>query len=530
MLTPQTVLNLHTTNKDDVFRRQGELFALFKDLAKQHGETEELMLLGLVVKVACELYLDVLDGKNVSAKCLQLCVGLPLEDDQDLAFANKLFDDKQVALFRIRMPKFVHFPTDQLYTARQAFVHETFENYYAAVQMYQEDTHPISAERLPRATQLSKQHGQATYKKARKLIENEEFKQGVNLLTIASNNFCTEAKCDLALAYVYGYWDVEVDCAKGIKLLRQAVEQGSNVACVSTYQIFDEIACYDVSAEEAERCCKFVADQKYRVAMERLKQGFDQRPVHERLLERANNGDWESAYKLFVYLNDVSDNDFGLAEESMELLIKACNGGHIPSLMRASKVCFDAIEDDSDDSISAEECHLVGMGYLMEAVHLKHVPAITLYGDKQLVENDKPFWLLTQAPTDENYMERLRQQFHWYCMAADLKDGQSAKRVAEAYKKGFVVQQDDAKVFHYTRAYAECPPHTGCADLADLLVEGIGCQPDVYKAVAVLKVGAEKKQSFCMWKLHCIYRDGLGPIVPNEKLANYYLKMYSSHK
>ena len=55
MLTPQTVLNLHTTNKDDVFRRQGELFALFKELAKQHGETEELMLLGLVVKVACEL-------------------------------------------------------------------------------------------------------------------------------------------------------------------------------------------------------------------------------------------------------------------------------------------------------------------------------------------------------------------------------------------------------------------------------------------------------------------------------------------
>ena len=534
MLTPQTVLNLHTTNKDDVFRRQGELFALFEELAKQHGETEELMLLGLVVKVACELYLDMLDGKDVSAKCPLLSVGLPLEDDQDLAFANKLFNDKQVALFRIRMPNFMYFPTDEMYKVRQAFVQESYQNYYAAVVMYQEDTHPLSAERLPRAKELSKLHGKKTYEEAHKLIQNEEFKQGVNLLTVASNNFHSQAKCDLGLAYVYGYWGVEADCAKGIKLLRQAVEQGCAMACVSIYQIFDQIACFDVSAEEAERCCKLVADQKYRVAIERLEQGFDQRPVHERLLERAKNGDSESAYKLFVYLYDVSDDDFGLMEQCMELLGTAGNNGHVPSLMRLAQICFDGMNDDSDkdsdEKISPEECFSAGMGYLQDAIRLNHIPAIKMYGDKQLKPSDFSFWQINKAPTDEAQKERLYQQFVWYKKAADMKDGQSAKRVAEAYKKGFIVPKDDDKVFHYTRVYAECPPHAGCADLADLLIEGVGCQPDVYKAVAVLKVGVDKKQAFCMWKLHTIYRDGLGPIAPDQKLANYYLKMYSSRK
>lgn len=110
----------------------------------------------------------------------------------------------------------------------------------------------------------------------------------------------------------------------------------------------------------------------------------------------------------------------------------------------------------------------------------------------------------------------IAQAVYWYEQAAEQKNPDAYHALAEMYRYGFDVEQDNAKWFKWTRLLAESGDAAGQNTLGVLYEQGTGVARDYAQATQWYMKAADQKYPDAYSNLFRVYNDGLG--VPVNKV------------
>ncbi len=299
------------------------------------------------------------------------------------------------------------------------------------------------------------------------------------LLKQAAKAGCEEAKCDLAFAYMFGWFGTGLETEKGKGMMDELIQKSNNAHVLSRYAslIFFGSGPYEEDREKAIAILNKVNDKDY--------------PTYCEIM-----GD------VYLYGTDEIAID---VQKSIDFYTKAFKNGR-----RNCAYFLQSIYALGRGEVKADEAKR--MEWLDKGIKCNQTDCmvtmalICLYEDSVYKEYHNP----------QKGVDLLKK-------AARHGSGVAYYLLGTLYYEGDLLKKDDKKAFeNWQKAASLKDPHGG-SHLAYAYIEGVGCDKDVAKGIDVYKQAVENGSGQSANNLYVIYWKGDNGVEKDEELAKYYL-------
>ncbi len=445
---------------------------------------------------------DCLDGK------------FPLGNEEDASFAGDVFGIDDLVKFQLGL---YHLVSEGHYVepaydvlVRNGFIAEQYGEWYTAVDCY--NGVPLSESVGKRRSMCKKKmeaEGERLFEVANILKTDGIHDEKDYWLTMfeAAEMHHPKATVLVGISRATGSDGFPTDVKEGLDLLSDAAWRGNAEAAYAICELYDK-GIEQIDVRDAMTMCSRAAKNGYAPAVERLEKGFDLRPKHEILTERAENGDRDAMWEL-VKLYEKRGANLDLAGEWLAKAVDA----HQPN---ALVYTAEGYLDKSREYYNEEKAE----GYLRIAAEGGHIPAIKLLAERELEQGEVSFW---EADAKGEVKPCHEKQFAWYKLTAKTKDADALCKVGYAYYRGYPVEKNSEEAFKWLARAHDYGSVEALYMLGDLFEKGEGVAQNLDTALALYTEAAENGDMRAMIKLYDIYTNGLGDIKPDKDKAFRYL-------
>lgn len=312
-------------------------------------------------------------------------------------------------------------------------------------------------------------------------VEFDEEK-ALNLLKQAANAGCPEAECDLAMAYMFDWYGVGEDKDKGKVMMDALVERTDNSHVMAQYaRLF--FNGYNPYEEDKERALDILDNIKD-------KDNY----VYLRLMA-------------FVYRNGTSKINPNI-DKAMDYFKKSFKNGNRYSAVNLYDDYIEGFGGLTADTTTAVE-------WLQKGIEANQTDCMIAMADICL-SDDRAF---KKYHNTSRGIELLKS-------ASKHGSSYAYYLLGNEYYLGVHVEKNDIKAFEYTKKSADMRDDVGAFSLGWNYINGIGCEKNIEKGIAVWKMAVEYGNAGAANNLFCYYHGGAEdiPAGPEDtELAKEYL-------
>ena len=304
------------------------------------------------------------------------------------------------------------------------------------------------------------------------------------LLKKAAKGGCKEAECDLALAYMFGWYGINAEPAKGKKMFDELIKDQDNSYVQSRYAsllLFGSDGVYEKNEEKGLRILKQIKDK-------------------------------DNPYYLWLegvaYAEGIEDIDRDYSK-AIDYLTKSYEKGKKYSAFCIACIYF---TKDNNELYNIEK----GIEWLKKGVKSNSTHAMLMLSGLYLTsENDSVFKSYRNPNKGIELLEK----------AANHGSGKAYAQLANEYNIGLNVNKDYYKYYEYNKKACELGDATGANNLGAAYANGTGCEKNVHKAIEIWAKAVKLGSGYAAKNLYNYFRyggDGL-PVNYDRKKAKYYL-------
>lgn len=312
--------------------------------------------------------------------------------------------------------------------------------------------------------------------------------KALTLLKKAADNGCEEAKSDLANAYMFGWFGIVKDTAKGKNMFEKLVNKSNNSYIQSRYANLLLFGSDDLFAKNPEKGLRILKE-----------------------IEDKND-----PYYLYVmgcvYLSGIEDIDKNLNKSIVYFTKSFENGKRYCSYVIAAIL----LDKGNKDVYNKEE----GIEWLKKGVESNSTNAMLALSHIYLIsEDDVNYEEFKSYRNPEKGIELLQN-------AVNHGSGTAYWALGNEYFYGNNVDKDDNKYFEYSKKAFELGDANGGNNLGAAYVDGVGCEKDINKAINVWEKAVDLGSGYAAKNLYYLFRFGKSNEIPanyNREKAKYYL-------
>ena len=286
----------------------------------------------------------------------------------------------------------------------------------------------------------------------------------LELLKQAAAEGCEEAKCDLAFAYMFDWYDIGKDEDKGKSMLEELVKKTDKAYIQSRYAalLFSGGGPYEENKEKAQFVFENIKDKNN----------------PEYLYQMGN-----------VYLKGSDNIDINI-EKAIDYFSKGFERGRRYGAYLIQSLYASGYGDLKSDKKKRIEWLNRGI-HSNETNCMVDMAGIYLSEDSTLQDIHNP-----------------QKGIELYKKAARHGNGKAYFALGNIYNDGEFVSKDDNKAFDYWKKAAALKDHFGAANLGYAYINGIGCAKDVKKGIEVWKQAVEYGSGYAANNLFRCYSSG----------------------
>jgi hypothetical protein len=286
----------------------------------------------------------------------------------------------------------------------------------------------------------------------------------LELLKQAAAEGCEEAKCDLAFAYMFDWYDIGKDEDKGKSMLEELVKKTDNAYIQSRYAalLFSGGGPYEENKEKAQFVFENIKDKNN----------------SEYLYQMGN-----------VYLKGSDNIDINI-EKAIDYFSKGFERGRRYGAYLIQSLYASGYGDLKSDK--KRQIEWLNRGIQSNVADcMVDMAVICLSEDSTLQDIHNP-----------------QKGIELYKKAARHGNGKAYFALGNLYNDGEFVSKDDNKAFDYWKKAAALKDHFGAANLGYAYINGIGCAKDVKKGIEVWKQAVEYGSGYAANNLFRCYSSG----------------------
>lgn len=303
--------------------------------------------------------------------------------------------------------------------------------------------------------------------------------KAVELLKQSAQDGCEEAKCDLAYAYMFDWYNIGKDTDKGKKILDDLIQTSKNSYVLARYASLLYYGCdsYEEDKEKALRVLNKIEDKNNPFYLSKMGE-------------------------IYLYGTDKIEID---AEKAIEYLTMAFNKGR--------RYCAHVIQS------------IYASGYgSVKADKVKQLEWLN-----RGIESNEDECMCTMAllciSEDSAYQDLHNPQraVELLKKASRHGNGRAYFILGNWYYYGEYLPKDDKKAFENWEKGAYFKNDNATGNLASAYIEGIGCEKDEKKGIEIYKQAVENGSGFSASKLFYFYQFGKYGVEKDKDLAKEYL-------
>lgn len=304
------------------------------------------------------------------------------------------------------------------------------------------------------------------------------------LLKKAAKGGCKEAECDLAFAYMFGWFGISAEPAKGKKMFDELIKDQDNSYIQARYAgllLSGADGLYEKNAEKGLRILKQIKDK-------------------------------DNPFYLYlegtVYATGIEDIDRDYSK-AIDYFTQSYEKGRRYCASIIAQIYFDK---NNKELYNIEK----GIEWLKKGVKSNSTDAMLMLSSLYLIsENDSVFKSYRNPNKGIELLEK----------AASHGSGKAYYRLAYEYYSGLNVSKDDHQDYEYNKKAYELGDASGAYNLGANYAKGTGCEKNIHKAIDIWEKAVKLGSGYAAQNLYLYYRyggDGLPENYDREK-AKYYL-------
>ena len=303
--------------------------------------------------------------------------------------------------------------------------------------------------------------------------------KALKLLKQSAQDGCEEAKCDLAIAYMFDWFNIGKDEEKGKEMLEGLIKQTKNSTVLSRYaglMFFGEGA-YEEDQEKAMRVLKKIEDKD--------------NPFYLDLMGA-----------IYTFGTDEIEVD---AEKAIEYYTKAFENGRKLSAYRLQRIYTSGYGEIKADKAKRIE-------WLNRGIESNVTDCMV----------DMALSFITEDSTYKD-MHNPQKAIDLLKKAARHGNAKAYYTMGNLYYEGEYLPKDDKKAYeNWAKAVAQ-KYYEAASNLAYAYIEGVGCEKNESKGIELYKLAADNGSGFSAYKLYYCYANGAWGIKKNIEVAKKYL-------
>lgn len=307
--------------------------------------------------------------------------------------------------------------------------------------------------------------------------------RAAQLLVEAAEGNCDEAKCDLAFAYLFDWYDdLGKDVEKGKQMIESLAKKTDNSYALSRYAslFFFGSEPYDEDKEKAINILEKVKDKNDPFYLEMM-------------------GD--------VFMNGTDKIDIN-ETKALEFYTKAFEKGRKGNAWDIATMYLHGKGNITKDRAKAIE-------WANRGIESNVTNCMGLMASLYLNINEDS--LLNDIQHPQKGLELLKK-------AAKHGNGDAYTFLGQLYFYGKYVEKDDKKSFDYITKATDLKSSQGAFLLGLYYVDGIGCEKDIQKGIETWKKAVEYGDGGAANNLFCYYQGSYGGKIDKEKARTYLQK------
>ncbi len=307
--------------------------------------------------------------------------------------------------------------------------------------------------------------------------------RAAELLVEAAKGNCDEAKCDLAFAYLFNWYnDLGKDAEKGKQMIESLAKKTDNTYALSRYA-----SLFFFGSEPFEE------DKEKAISiLDKVKDKND--PFY---LEMMGN----------VYMNGTDKIDIN-ETKAIELYTKAFEKGRKVNAWKLATMYLTGKGNITKDRAKAIE-------WANRGIESNVTRCMGLMASLYLNFNEDS--LLNDIQHPQKGLELLKK-------AAKHGNGDAYAFLGQLYFHGKYVEKDDKKSFDYITKATDLKSSKGAFLLGLYYVDGIGCEKDIPKGIEIWKKAVEYGDGGAANNLFCYYQGSHGGKIDKEQAKKYLQK------
>ena len=303
--------------------------------------------------------------------------------------------------------------------------------------------------------------------------------KALELLKQSAQAGCEEAKCDLAFAYMFDWYNIGKDEEKGKEILEELIKQTNNSTVLSRYAdlLFFGGGPYEEDQEKAMRVIKKVEDKD--------------NPFYLDLMGA-------------IYTSGTDKIEID-AEKAIEYYTKAFENGRKYSAYRVQSI------------------YAAGYGEV-KADKAKRIEWLNR-GIESNVTDCMVYMALLSISEDSTYkdMHNPQKAIDLLKKAARHGSGFAYYNMGNLYYNGKYLPKDDNKAVDNWEKAVDLKYYEAASNLAYAYREGVGCEKDEKKGIELYKLAADNGSGFSANKLYYCYANGAWGVKKDIEVAKNYL-------
>lgn len=303
--------------------------------------------------------------------------------------------------------------------------------------------------------------------------------KALELLKQSAQAGCEEAKCYLAFAYIFDWYNIGKDEEKGKEILEGLIKQTKNSTVLSRYAglMFIGDGPYEEDQEKAMRVLKKVEDKD--------------NPFYLDLMGA-----------IYTLGTDEIEVD---AEKAIEYYTKAFENGRKYSAYRLQSI------------------YTAGYGEI-KADKAKRIEWLNRGIESNVLDCMVDMALLSIIE-DSTYkdMHNPQKAIDLLKRAARHGSGKAYYTMGNLFYESKYLPKDDNKAFENWKKAVELKYHQAASNLAYAYIDGVGCDKDMAKGIELHKLAVDNGSGFSANKLFYCYLNGIWGVKKDKELAKTYL-------
>lgn len=303
--------------------------------------------------------------------------------------------------------------------------------------------------------------------------------KALELLKQSAQAGCEEAKCDLAFAYMFDWYNIGKDEEKGKEMLEELIKQSKNSTVLSRYAglLFFGGGPYEEDQEKAMRVLKKVEDKD--------------NPFY--------------LYLMGAIYTSGADKIEVDAEKAIEYYTKAFENGRKYSAYRLQSIYTAGYGEVKADKAKRIE-------WLNRGIESNETDCMV----------DMALLSITEDSTYKD-MHNPQKAIDLLKRAARHGSGKAYGSMGYLYYEGKYLPKDDKKACENWEKAVALKYYKAASNLAYAYIEGVGCEKDEEKGIELYKLAADNGSGFSAYKLYYCYANGAWGVKKDVEVAKKYL-------